>query len=609
MGLPTFARRYINQTYNGAFSYVCPKGPQGDPTVCVYDLMKDMKWMPETVLTVDDALTFLTNKIKDLLLKMPTIRVVIICVDRKPPPVKRMVTHGKRYKGKDVFEAKNGPYLPTKASGLIPTPWIQFAGNYKLLQREFYPRLFNAFMDGSKIAPNPGQMIVLHGFPAYSEWVTVYGQQNYHIGTNDRGQIKQVHMWRTDIELPITKAMEKEDKDLYNRIYVFENVPPCAQFPQGYLRREEWLEAKNDISESDGAMFFYDHWFQNENIMFICNDGDVFAYGLLYSYERVTSQNTFRNNHIICIPYKKTKDNEWFAPDAIPKNEYVDLNQLYVMVKEDASMKAAGVQNNVLTLVFLLIMAESDFFKEYMKGLGADTIIWKVFFSNLKMFSHMVQSSKGVAPSTRTPREIVLDEDLFRLFTHYCYIQKYGKTVKKKAKTDDITYEMLKEHTQSGAKGAKDPDYHLPDRNKIRLWARQVEWNLLYYRNTPFGNDHSPNPFQMWEGLPYFPYIKNPTTGKPEMTTVVSARRKPVDEVYSQHFYVNRNKQTTTTLPSTTTTTPNSFSSFNLNFNPKSASAPKTVPIVSETQKKAVIQAYSKISVPKKRGRPPKEKK
>jgi len=543
MGLPTFARKYLKETYADAFSFSAPEpGSSSAPTVCVYDLMKDLKYMPENILTLDDAIRYLVNKIKSVLLRVTTLRVIVVCVDRAPPCVKRMVTHTGRYKSKDVYDAKKGPYLPTKSSGLIPTPWIRFAGNYKLLQREFYPRLFNAFMDGTYIVPQPGQMIVLHGFPAYSEWITVYKQQSSTINTNDRGQVEQIHFWKADLELPITKAMEREDPNLYNRIYVFENVPPCPLFPQGYMRKAEWAEARNEIAESDGAMFFYDHWFQNENIMLICNDGDVFSYGLLYSYERVTLQNTFRNNHIICIPYKKTKDNEWFPPDQIPKNEYVDLNRLYVMVKEDASMKAAGLQNHVLTLVFLLIVAGSDFFKEYMKGLGAEAILWKVFFGNLKMFSHMVQSSKGVTPSTRTPRDIVIDEDLFRIFTHYCYIQKYGKSARKKAKSDHLTYDMLDDQTRAGAKGEKDPDYHLPDRNKIRLWARQIEWNLLYYKNTPFGNEHSPNPFEMWDGLPYFPYIEKGESGKREMTTVVSARRKPIDQVYTQHFYVNRKK-------------------------------------------------------------------
>jgi hypothetical protein len=562
MGLPTFARKYLKETYATAFSY----SPTGDPTVCVYDLMKDVKHMPDEITTLDDVLHYLVNKVKTFMMNTPNLRVMIVCVDRKPPPVKRMVTHAGRYKNKDVFEAKNGPYLPMKAQGLIPTPWIRFAGNYKLLQRELYPRLFNAFMDGNHIVPKPGQMLVLHGFPAFSEWITIYKQHSNHINTNERGQIKQVHFWKADLELPITKDMERADPDLYNRIYVFENVPPCQQFPQGYLRKEEWLEAKNNINESDGAMFFYDHWFQNENIMLVCNDGDVFSYGLLYSSERVTAQNTFRNNHIICLPYKKTKDNEWFAPDQIPRYEYVDLNRLYILIKDDASMMAAGVQNHVLTMVFLLILAGSDFFKEYMKGLGAEAVLWKVFFFNLKMFSHMVQSSKGVTASTRTPRTIVLDEDLFRIFTHYCYVHKYGKPARKKSKTDDLTYEILEEHCKTGAKAEKDADYHMPDRNKIRLWCRQIEWNLLYYKNTPFGNEHSPNPFEEWDGLPYYPYIKEGEGGKPQMVDVVAAKRKPIDEVYAQHMYATKQKSST------------------------------VIPEVSEEQKKKVIQTYKRLS-------------
>jgi len=558
MGLPTFARKYLKETYTTAFSYSLV----GDPTICVYDLMKDVKYMPDEITTLDDVLHYLVNKVKTFMLNTPNLRVMIVCVDRKPPPVKRMVTHTGRYKNKDVFEAKNGPYLPMKAQGLVPTPWIRFAGNYKLLQRELYPRLFNAFMDGQHIVPKPGQMLVLHGFPAYSEYITVYKQHSNHINTNERGQVRQIHMWKADLELPITKAMERDDPDLYNRIYVYENVPPCQQFPQGYLRKEEWLEAKNEINESDGAMFFYDHWFQNENIMFVCNDGDVFSYGLLYSSERVTAQNTFRNNHIICVPYKKTKDNEWFAPDQIPRYEYVDLNRLYILIKEDASMMAAGVQNHVLTIVFLLILAGSDFFKEYMKGLGAETVLWKVFFFNIKMFSHMVQSSKGVTPSTRTPRTIVLDEDLFRIFTHYCYVDKYAKPARKKSKTQNLTFEMLEAHCKTGAKAEKDSDYHMPDRNKIRLWCRQIEWNLLYYKNTPFGNEHSPNPFEEWDGLPYFPYIKNGETGKPQMVDVVAARRKPVDEVYAQHMFATKQKSTT------------------------------ILPEISEEQKQSVIQTF-----------------
>lgn len=542
MGLPTFARAHLKSTYLGAFSFTC----KAAPTVCVYDLMKDVKYMPDTVTTMEDVLVYLVNKIKTVLVKAgSTIKIIVVCVDRKPPPVKRMVTHGKRYKDKDVFMTKEGPYLPIQNKDLVPNPWIRFAGNYKLLQRELYPRLFNAFMDGIHIVPKPGQMIILHGFPGYMEYVTIYKQQAYSMGTNKQGQVKEVHIWKSATELPLTRERERSDPDLYNRIYVIENVEPCPQFPSGYMRREEWEEAKNDISESDGAMFYYDHWFPNQTILFICNDGDIFAYGLLYAYERATLTNTYRNTHIGCLPYKKTQGNEIFGDGQVPAYEYVDFNILYSLVKDDASMLAAGVQNNVLTLVFLLIMAESDFFKGAMKGLGAENVVWKTFFSSLKTYSHMVQMSKSVVPSTRTPRVIILDEDLFRIFVHNCYLAKYEKATRKRFKLkddQDITYDQLAIQCASGKKAQKDEEYKMPERNKVRLWARQVEWNLLYYKNTPFGNQYSPNPFEMWDGLPYYPYVKNPETGKSEMSTVVSATRKPIDEVFTRHMYAHRRR-------------------------------------------------------------------
>ena len=225
MGLPTFARDYLKNTYLDAFSFEL----KFTPTVCVYDLMKDLKYMPEdgNINTMNDAIMYLVGKIRTVLFKTgSTIRTIVVLVDRKPPIVKKMVTHTKRYKGKNVYNAKDGPFLPVNGADLIPRPWIQFAGNYKLLQRELYPRLFNAFMDSNMIRPKPGQTIILHGFPGTSEWVTVYKQQAYALETNSSAQVKKVHTWRTDTELPLTKAREKADKDLYNRIYLIEEVPP-----------------------------------------------------------------------------------------------------------------------------------------------------------------------------------------------------------------------------------------------------------------------------------------------------------------------------------------------------------------------------------------------
>lgn len=537
MGLPTEAKEELVKKYVGAFSFTRPTAP----TVYIYDLMQNLKAVPDTILTMGALIDYLVGKIKYLLFSSErNIQTIIVLVDKTPPPVKVMVEHAVRYKDKDVYSAEGGPYLPQEADGLIPMPWIRFAGNYRLLQRELYPRLFSAFM---ALVPKPGQSIILHGFPGFSEYVTVYQSKAYASGTNDRGQVKQVHMWDPS-ELPITPSMEESDKDLYNRVYLVENVPPSASWPTGLMRREEWVEARNEIAESDGAMFFYDHWFQRENIMFCCNDGDVFAYGLLYAYERLEG-NVFRNCHYVCLPYKKTKDNEFFGGE-VPAYQYVDLNLLYILIGQDPVMRAAGVQNHIATTVFLLIMAGSDFFANFMKGLGTHTIVWTTFFNCLDAFTHMVQLSKGITPHTRTPRTIVLDEELFRLFVHYCYVAKYGKAARKRLKIKDdsvpVSIEELKIQCSLGKRAAEDPEYRFPDHNKIRLWARQVEWNMLYFKNTPFGNEHSPNPFQILGGLPYYPYVRR-EDGTPTMTTVVSAHSKPVDEVYMQHKYKRKRER------------------------------------------------------------------
>lgn len=215
--------------------------------------------------------------------------------------------------------------------------------------------------------------------------------------------------WKPE-ELPITSDYEKRDPDLYHRAYIIENIAPCADFPQGIfiscgwkkvtqkqkgaLRRAEWEAGKSDISEADLRMFYFEHWYRDQHVLYILNDGDIFSIGTLYAYERLVAiqhdgSYLFRNQHSICMPYKKTKDNEFFAEDNIPKHEYIDLNKFYELVNEYEPMRTAGVQNPVATFVFLLIMAGSDFFKDFLKGMGSQTVVWKVFFSNIIIFSHL----------------------------------------------------------------------------------------------------------------------------------------------------------------------------------------------------------------------------
>ncbi len=530
MTMETWVRDYVRVRYAEAISYKCPV----DVTVDVYDMMQDVKWVPEDIATLDGAVNYLTGKIRAILFDTSrNVRELIVGVDRRPPPVKRMVAHATRYKNTDVYSAKAGPYLPRRGIDPIPRPWINFAGNYKLLQRELYPRLFNALMN---IIPRPGQKLILHGFPGVSEYKTVPRQQAWTIDTNELGQQLQIHEWSAD-ELPLTKQRERADPNLYNRIYLVEHVPKSAECPNGLIHKQEWREACNDIAEMDIAMFFYDHWYQGQNMMFHCNDGDVIPQGLMYAQERVTLNNVFRSNHYACLPYKRKSGNEVFAEGQAPRYEYIDFNKLYILVKDDAPMLAAGIQNHVATLVFLIIMSGCDFFQGFMKGIGAEKGIWPVFFKSAEQYRHLVQMSKGVLPDTRTPRAIVIDEQAFRLFICACYEEKYGKPTRKRVKRDDITMEDITAHVKAGAKGKDDEAYLPPGKNECRKWSRQVLWTLEYYKNGPLGAP--PNPFDTWKGFPYYGYEMDATTGKPQIAVNVAAGQRPVDETFSQHFYSN----------------------------------------------------------------------
>lgn len=104
-----------------------------------------------------------------------------------------MVEHKERYKNINVFSAKEAPLLPKRGSDLIPTEWIRFAGNYKLLQRELYPELFNCFMDCRFFTPKPGQSIILSGFPGRSEWETIYENASWDRPTNNDGRVLMVN--------------------------------------------------------------------------------------------------------------------------------------------------------------------------------------------------------------------------------------------------------------------------------------------------------------------------------------------------------------------------------------------------------------------------------
>lgn len=536
MGLGTDERNQLRKIFGAAFS---DSLKEERPGVIIIDFMQFVKYVPPTVKTKADLIRHFVGKVQRLMLfTFQYAKVFIVLVDGKPVPVKRMIEHAARYKEKNVFASKKGPYLPASLGDLIPNPWIRFAGNYKLLRRELYPELFTAFMECTYFQPRAGQMLVLSGFPGRSKYETVHGQANPWEQTDSvTGQVLQVASWHS-MELPITPEMEAADPDLYHRVYYVENIAPCVDFPQGAMRRGEWTEAKNSISEADTRMFYFDHWFQTEHILYCLNDGDIFSIGTLYAFERQTDiapngTYMFRNKHTALLPYK-LEDKDKPADQPKQTEEYVDLNLLYELINKYEPFREARIQNAEVTMAFLLIMGGSDFFKDFLKGIGSQTIIWPVFFENASLFSHMIQKSHAVPRSTRTMRSIVIDEDMFRRFILFCYLKKYlpPDTV--------ISFQQLQELTKNTKNGQKDAKYHVPDRNTIRLWCRQVEWNLNYWINAPFGFEVSP--FETWHGLPYYPYVKD-EQNKCTFVQVVAHKPKPVDQVYAQHMYAFRMSQ------------------------------------------------------------------
>jgi hypothetical protein len=554
MGLDPDEKEFIENTFGAAFAWCL--NFEIHYSVVIVDFMQYIKVKPSTAVTLGDLITHFKELAKRFMhMYQNRFTTVILMVDTKPMDVKRMVTHGKRYGNVERMEYVPGkPRLPRNFDEKVPEVWMEFAGNYQLLQRELYPLLFNAFM--FDLVPVPGQTLILSGFPGRSWYETVYTNRPWECILDTNGQQWQVQQWKEE-ELPITPEMETADTDLYNRVYLMQHVVPCQEFPTGAILRREWEEAKCDLSEADVRLLYFEHWYQHEHICFCINDGDIFAISLLYAYERHTTitaegRYLFRNQHTIMLPYRDTdkrkkkreKQNIYITP---PPYQFVDVNLLYQLVNEYEPFRKGHVMNPVATFCFLLIMGGSDFFQDFLKGLGAQKTIWRVFFDNVGTFSHLVQLSQAVIKSTRTPREIVLDEDRFRQFCIYCYLEKYEPSILKEHKVQRVNLNDLIKRSRVTANGKKrmkrgspdeeDVSYQMPDRNTMRLWCRQILWNLLYWKNAPFGI--VPDPFEMWYGVPYYPYWRD-ETGKAVMISVVSSRPKPVDRVYSQHFIAKR---------------------------------------------------------------------
>lgn len=572
MGLHAEARALLREAFSAAFSRgkMVLEPNEMAPSVAIVDFMQYVKVICDSaVVTKDDALRYFSDRVRWIVLSPEFFfREVIVLVDGAQHPIKGLVEGKKRADRIKPFVSpgdRSKRYLPADAAGrILPLEeWARFAGNQKLLRRELYPELFNALLSCHYFTPRPGQKLILSGFPGRSCYVDAYGalmQWTQHLDAH-AAESRRVVMWQPQ-ELPITQAMEDADPDLYHRVYIlehatFESGPRCITY--------EWDAARNAISEADLRMFWLSHWYRGDHVLFYVNDGDVFPIGALYAAQRVTAINTatrtyaWSNRHSVCSPFKlgmkkksSKKKQEAEEPaaeepeaeeqDERPRVEYTNLNRLYELMREYAPLCEAGTQNNVLTLTLMLIMAGSDFCAKFLHDMGPKKVIWRVFEDNAHFLSHLVQMpDPGCVGDTRAKRALVLDEDLFEQFIYACYLYKYDSHCGKLG-VDKLSYAQLQERAQLKADlrtTQSDERFHLPDTNRIRLWSRTLLWNLEYWTNGPLG--YEPDPFELWYGMPYYPFWRNPADAQDRRRVdFVSPRAKPVPHVFAQHMYRTR---------------------------------------------------------------------
>jgi hypothetical protein len=548
MTLDTKIKKLIKQRFPKSFEY----RPDIRCPVLSTDLMQYFKGgvVPGYIKYQHQLVDYFVHKIFDLLSMTDQL---IICVDKESPVVKKIVCHAARKDRrcklckeidfhpknqtqprsqfhaectskcfeKQILHYEEGPHLPNdnETPILFLDDWMKFALDSRNLRCELYPRIVNALL-GCTI-PH-GKMIFLNGFPLKirkdTNWTpdSVLAPDGYQM---------TVQYWEY-ADLPLRN---QPDEIFCHTLKIFDGN-----------RKMFCPEMYNTIPEADNSIFFFLQFFpQHYRQTVFINDGDAISIGLLLAQEYargVDEQGVKIQKHELILMLPNLTDT--FVKDRF---EFVNLTTLHTSIWEANEFKMAGVQNPVVTFIFLIILSETDFFQNFCYGIGIKTKwdtdekkrekqtkgIWDTFYDDLSTFSHLVQFYRG-EPSVTEPRRIVIDQDLFRVFIEKCYANKYAKT---KKNLDDL--DQIRIHCNSKI---KDKKRHPPSDEVILRWCRQIDYNINYLINEP-RNIHL-DPFDTYLGYSYYGYTPDNT-----IVDIVAAKQKPVDEVYKRHFLKRKHKK------------------------------------------------------------------
>lgn len=555
MTLPTKVKQWLIDKYGASRSTVAPN-PVHVTAMCMMQFVKGS--LPESVITVRNLVDYLIHKMLLQIKRQNGCSVVIACFDIETVPVKAIIEYEKRKewrckecrkgtwikctrkgtkcKDKPPLKFEDGPHLPLNDDHRLPvTPdqWMRFASDSRNLRYELYPRLMNALLTRPEFLPGTNQTIIVSGLPCDSELISAeHARWEFGYCPSKEEERRLLKPWKLDSMHLNFKNVN--DPDRFKRVYRIQNV-------NGVIYRHEVPEMKHSIPEADSSIFYFTKFFPNANFLYSINDGDALSIGLLRVMEDFHAGEC-KLKRYVALPRRralKPGEHNW-------SHEYFDMVHLKQLIEEDPVYTAAGVSNHVATVVFLIILAGTDFFKNFCPYIGYKTDwneedekkrakqsdgIWDTFHKRLPMFRHMVQwNIFDMIPDPNVKRRIVLDEDLFKLFVLYCYFHSYEKDPDSNKIPD---FEAIRVKCSKFKQKAR----HMPSDEQILLWARHLTWNLDYWVNS--FRDIYVDPFMEIDGKSYYGFCN----GKVAATNQLSLKQEPIDEQYKRNLYKRKQKQ------------------------------------------------------------------
>jgi len=248
------------------------------------------------------------------------------------------------------------------------------------------------------------------------------------------------------------------------------------------------------------------------------------------------------------------------------RDVYVNINKLYLLIEQHPQLSLAQYPQGMAVLLYML--SGSDFFDDFygdewglFVNMGWEEFVWDTWCRHADRFRYMLLMTY-YGPTCYGQPELIrhpfIDEDCMLNFIYQCYGAKYGDTIRKKKNLgakNKLTVAMLEEHTQMFVTNCvrknneTDEAYEkrlklakrkrLPNRGILRRYIRLAVYALGYSINDyrP-GGSQAIDPLELYEGYPYYGFIRDPEDPNRLTLAEVCSMPKPIPEHFAD--FVNR---------------------------------------------------------------------